>query len=125
MALPKKHIGNLVAVNHVEFGVYQGEIFGFLRPDGCQRSQPHEHLSITRDDDYAPVRLGDCKSEADHGGTAHRPPQGKIQRMIASSCTVPNRLAGQEMRKSLMLRGLQESGIRSFCGFPHKAAKYH
>jgi len=30
--------GHLVAVDHVEFGVYQGEIFGFLGPNGAGKT---------------------------------------------------------------------------------------
>jgi ABC-2 type transport system ATP-binding protein len=30
--------GNLVAVDHLEFGVYQGEIFGFLGPNGAGKT---------------------------------------------------------------------------------------
>jgi ABC-2 type transport system ATP-binding protein len=33
-----RKFGNLVAVHHVEFGVYQGEIFGFLGPNGAGKT---------------------------------------------------------------------------------------
>jgi len=33
-----RKFGNLVAVDHVEFGVYQGEIFGFLGPNGAGKT---------------------------------------------------------------------------------------
>jgi len=33
-----RKFGDLVAVDHVEFGVYQGEIFGFLGPNGAGKT---------------------------------------------------------------------------------------
>jgi ABC-2 type transport system ATP-binding protein len=33
-----RKFGNLVAVDHVEFGVYHGEIFGFLGPNGAGKT---------------------------------------------------------------------------------------
>jgi ABC-2 type transport system ATP-binding protein len=33
-----RKFGHLVAVDHVEFGVYQGEIFGFLGPNGAGKT---------------------------------------------------------------------------------------
>ncbi len=33
-----RKFGNLVAVDHVEFGVFQGEIFGFLGPNGAGKT---------------------------------------------------------------------------------------
>jgi len=33
-----RKFGNLVAVDHIEFGVYQGEIFGFLGPNGAGKT---------------------------------------------------------------------------------------
>jgi len=33
-----RRFGDMVAVNHVEFGVYQGEIFGFLGPNGAGKT---------------------------------------------------------------------------------------
>ncbi|MFH7127074.1 ATP-binding cassette domain-containing protein [Klebsiella pneumoniae] len=65
--------GNFVAVNHVNFRIARGEIFGFLGSNGCGKSTTMKMLT-----GLLPARRGACGCSASRSTRRISPPASRV-----------------------------------------------
>src|SRR5262245_51665531 len=65
------------------------EIGRAFRSYGRERAKPHQHFAITGYDSNPPAGLGHRKTQTDHSGAAHRPPEIESLIVVAGGRGIP------------------------------------